>query len=238
MAQLQHLLQNNRDWASEQRTRDPSFFQRLAAQQRPQYFWIGCSDSRVPANTIVGLPPGEVFVHRNVANMVKHSDMNGLSAMQFAVDVLGVSHIIICGHYGCSGVKAALSGAQLGLVDNWLTQMHAIAAKHAALLDACSTDDQRHDLMCELNVIEQVLHTCQSTVVEAAWRRGQDLSVHGWIYSLSDGLIRDLDVSRHGPHRQARATDALLEARERDIAAQVPIRTSAPDCLWGQDYGT
>lgn len=195
-APLDHLLDNNRAWAAAMTATDPAFFARLAAQQAPQYFWIGCSDSRVSANTITGLPPGEVFVHRNVANMVKHADMNCLSAMQFAVDVLKVKHIIVCGHYGCSGVKAALSGQSLGLADNWLTQMQTIADKHQARLAACEGDTARHDLLCELNVIEQVAHVCQSTVVQAAWRRGQPLSVHGWIYGVHDGLLRDLGISQ------------------------------------------
>jgi F420 biosynthesis protein FbiB-like protein len=196
LAPLDHLLDNNRAWAAAMTATDPAFFARLAAQQAPEYFWIGCSDSRVSANTITGLPPGAVFVHRNVANMVKHADMNCLSAMQFAVDVLKVKHIIVCGHYGCGGVKAALSGQSLGLADNWLTQMQTIAQKHQAQLAACDSDTARHDLLCELNVIEQVAHVCQSTVVQAAWRRGQALSVHGWIYGVHDGLLRDLGISQ------------------------------------------
>jgi len=199
MGQLDHLLQSNQDWAAAVRARDPAFFDRLAAQQLPAYFWVGCSDSRVPANTIVDLPPGEIFVHRNVANMVKHSDMNCLSAMQFAVDMLKVRHIIVCGHYGCSGVKAVLSNVRLGLVDNWLAQMRVTRDKHIARLDECTDEQARHDMLCELNVIDQVANTCESTVVQTAWRRGQDLTVHGWIYGLTDGRIRDLEVSQQGP---------------------------------------
>lgn len=249
MGTLHHLLQNNQAWAEEVCARDPSFFQRLALQQAPEYFWVGCSDSRVPANIITDLPPGEVFVHRNVGNMVQHSDMNCLSAMQFAVDVLKVKHIIVCGHYGCSGVKAVLSGDRLGLVDNWLAQMHAIREKYGARLESCTDERARHDLLCTLNVIEQVANTCRSTVVQSAWGRGQDLSVHGWIYGLSDGRIRDLEVSQHTPEHPCgvdagwarqlpAACAALLTARERDIVTGTAIRTSAPDCMWGQDYGT
>ena len=249
MGTLAHLLQNNRAWAEEVCARDPGFFERLASQQAPEYFWIGCSDSRVPANIITDLPPGQVFVHRNVANMVQHSDMNCLSAMQFAVDVLQVKHIIVCGHLGCSGVKAVLSGGRLGLVDNWLAQMHVICDKYRARLDSCADECVQHDLLCELNVIEQVANTCQSTVVQRAWRSGQDLTVHGWIYGLKDGRIRDLGVSQQAPERAPEvdadwarklppACAALLTAREKDIVTQATIRTSSPDCMWGQDYGT
>lgn len=195
MDQLRQLLHNNRAWAAEVRTRDPAFFQRLARQQTPEYFWIGCSDSRVPANTIVDLPPGEVFVHRNVANMVKHADMNCLSAMQFAVDVLQVKYVIVCGHYGCGGVRAALSRQRLGLSDNWLRQMHELCDKYHDELQACEDLVARHHRLCELNVIQQVANACETTVVQDAWARGQQLSVHGWIYGINDGLLRDLDIS-------------------------------------------
>lgn len=249
MGALTHLLHNNRAWSDEVRARDPGFFRRLAGQQSPDYFWVGCSDSRVPANTIIDLPPGEVFVHRNVANMVQHSDMNCLSAMQFAVDVLAVKHIIVCGHYGCSGVKAALAGERLGLVDNWLAPLAAVHDRYAGRIAQCAGERERYDLLCELNVIEQVANTCRSTVVERAWDAGQPLTVHGWIYGLHDGRIRDLEVSQHTPQPEpgfdadwARqlppACKALLTARESDIVQQVAIRTSAPDCMWGQDYGT
>ncbi|MDN5874195.1 MAG: carbonate dehydratase [Sinobacteraceae bacterium] len=196
MGQLEHLLHNNQAWAKDVSDRDPEYFSRLAAQQNPEYFWVGCSDSRVPANIIIGLPPGEVFVHRNIANMVKHADMNCLSAMQFAVDVLKVKHIIICGHYGCGGIKAVLSGERLGLADNWLAQLYSIHDKYRAALDQAQNECQRQDLLCEFNVIEQVTNACQSTVVQDAWRRDQPLTVHGWIYGLSDGRIHDLNVSR------------------------------------------
>lgn len=196
MGQLEHLLHNNQAWANDVSDHDPEYFSRLAAQQNPEYFWVGCSDSRVPANIIIGLPPGEVFVHRNVANMVKHADMNCLSAMQFAVDILKVKHIIICGHYGCGGIKAVLSGERLGLVDNWLAQLYSIRDKYRVALEQAQNEDHRQDLLCEFNVIEQVTNTCQSTVVQDAWRRDQPLTVHGWIYGLNNGRIRDLNVSR------------------------------------------
>ena len=199
MGQLDHLLQNNRDWAAEVCARDPAFFDRLSGQQAPQYLWIGCSDSRVPANTIVDLPPGEVFVHRNLANMVKHADMNCLSVMQFAIDVLQVRHIIICGHYGCSGVRAAFSDERLGISDNWLRQMHDIREKHRDTLGACRDEHHRYNTLCEINVMEQVANACQTTVVQDAWQRGQLLSVHGWIYGVHNGLLRDLQVSADNP---------------------------------------
>jgi carbonic anhydrase len=221
MGQLEHLLKNNRAWAYEVTERDPEFFQRLASQQHPEYFWVGCSDSRVPANSIIGLPPGEVFVHRNVANMVKHADMNCLSAMQFAVDILKVKHIIICGHYGCSGIKAVLSGQRLGLADNWLTQLHSIQEKHRSALDACPDPDARHDLLCELNVVEQVTNTCQSTVVQDAWHRGQALTVHGWIYGLTDGRIRDLNVSEQTPQKMISINGRLPRGCEAGSTAAV-----------------
>lgn len=248
MGQLEHLLQNNRAWVPEVSVRDPGFFERLASQQAPEYFLVGCSDSRVPANTITDLPPGEVLVHRNVANMVKPADMNCLSAMQFAMDVLKVKHIIICGHYGCSGVKAVLSGERLGLVDNWLAQMHMIQDKYRAELESCQEERTRHDMLCELNVIEQVANTCRSTVVQSAGRHGQALAVHGWIYGLAVGRIRDLGVSqqtpKHLPGGDAQAApklsptcSVLLTAREKDIATRATICTSSPDNMWGQDYG-
>ena len=173
---------------------DPEFFARLARQQAPQYLWIGCSDSRVPANEIVGLPPGEMFVHRNVANVVVHADLNCLAAMQFAVDVLHVRHIIVCGHYGCGGVLAALRDERLGLVDNWLRHVQDVRWKHRLELEALSGESERHRRLCELNVIEQVLNVSQTTVVREAWSRGQALAVHGWIYDVADGLLRDLDI--------------------------------------------
>ena len=194
MSTLDHLFDNNRAWAARQVEREPNFFQRLVAQQAPEYLWIGCSDSRVPANEIVGLLPGELFVHRNVANVVVHTDLNCLSVLQFAVDVLRVEHVIVCGHYGCGGVRAALSSERLGLIDNWLRHVQDVSERHAALLDV-DGDDARVDRLCELNVIDQARHVCETTVVQDAWRRNQPLTVHGWIYGLSDGRLRDLSFS-------------------------------------------
>ncbi|HBL30485.1 MAG TPA: carbonate dehydratase [Acidobacteria bacterium] len=194
---LGHLFDNNRAWAAEMTRSDPDFFTQLSHQQTPPYFWIGCSDSRVPANQIVGLLPGEMFVHRNVANVVVPTDLNGLSALQFAVDVLRVRDVIVCGHYGCSGVLAALSDQRLGLVDNWLRHVQDVHEKYRAGL-AALPEAERHDRLCELNVIEQARHVCQTTVVRDAWARGQALAVHGWIYRLEDGLLRDLGVCTTG----------------------------------------
>jgi carbonic anhydrase len=194
VADLAELFDNNRAWAADVLSRDPDFFAGLAERQSPEYLWIGCSDSRVPANQIVGLAPGDVFVHRNVANLVVHTDLNCLSVLQYAVDVLRVKHVIVCGHYGCGGVGAALTGARLGLIDNWLRHVQDVAEKHAHEL-ASLPEDARSDRLCELNVVEQVLNTCQTTVVVDAWARGQDLTVHGLVYGLEDGLLRDLGVS-------------------------------------------
>jgi carbonic anhydrase len=192
MRTLNHLLENNRTWASEITRSDPDFFTKLAQQQLPQHLWIGCSDSRVPANQIVGLLPGEMFVHRNVANVVVHADLNCLSTIQFAVDVLKVRDIIVCGHYGCGGVLAALRDERMGLVDNWLRHVQDVREKHRAEIDGLATEAEQHDRLCELNVIEQVINVSRTTVVREAWTRGQTLAVHGWIYSLQDGLLRDL----------------------------------------------
>ena len=194
MRKLSGLFEQNRAWAETVNARDPDFFSNLAQQQSPKYLWIGCSDSRVPANQIVGMQPGELFVHRNVANVVVHSDLNCLSTLQFAVDVLQVAHIIVCGHYGCGGVQAALENRKLGLIDNWLRHVQDVMNKHEALLAALPEDKDRLDRLCELNVIEQVSNVCQTTVVREAWERGQPLAVHGWIYSISDGLLRDLGL--------------------------------------------
>jgi carbonic anhydrase len=199
MRTLAHLFDNNRSWAKSVTARDPDFFANLSRQQSPEYLWIGCSDSRVPANQIVGLAPGELFVHRNVANVVVHTDLNCLSVMQFAVDVLKVRHIIVCGHYGCSGVRAALFGDRLGLIDNWLRHVQDVRRKHEAALAALRDESQRSDRLCELNVVEQVANVCQTTIVREAWERGQPLAVHGWIYSLQDGLLRDLDTTVTSP---------------------------------------
>jgi carbonic anhydrase len=192
---LSHLFDNNRAWAAEMTRQDPGFFERLSRQQAPQYLWIGCSDSRVPANQIVGLLPGEMFVHRNIANVVVHTDLNCLSTIQFAVEFLHVRHIIVCGHYGCAGVAAALRDEKLGLVDNWLRHVQDVRLKHRTELDALESDAQRIRRLCERNVIEQVANVGNTTVVRDAWARGQELAVHGWVYDLQDGLLRDLVVS-------------------------------------------
>jgi carbonic anhydrase len=186
------LFAKNRAWASEMTRSDPEFFQRLSRQQSPQYLWIGCSDSRVPANQIVGLLPGEMFVHRNVANVVVHTDLNCLSVVQFAVEVLQVRDIIVCGHYGCGGVLAALRNEKLGLIDNWLRHVQDVRWKHEAVLHDLQSEPEQHYRLCELNVVEQVFNVSQTSVVRDAWARGQDLIVHGWIYDIRDGLLREL----------------------------------------------
>jgi carbonic anhydrase len=194
MRVLKHLFENNQRWAASVNQYDPGFFEKLAAQQAPEYLWIGCADSRVPANEITGLLPGEVFVHRNVANIVVHTDFNCLSCIQYAVEMLNVKHIIICGHYGCGGIKAAMQNNQLGLIDNWLRHIKDIYLKYQPALDAIVEESKRTDRLCELNVIEQVSNVCHTTIVQSAWNRGQSLTVHGWIYDLHDGLLRDLNV--------------------------------------------
>ncbi len=191
---LSHLLANNRAWAERKRAEDPEFFSRLTAQQNPEYLWIGCSDSRVPANQITGLAPGEVFVHRNVGNLVVHSDLNCLSVMQFAVDVLKVRHIMVVGHYGCGGVRAAIEEQRHGLIDNWLRHIQDVRNKHRAVL-AATAEEQRVNRLCELNVIEQMANVCRTTLVQDAWERGQNLSVHGWVYGIDDGLLREMGVA-------------------------------------------
>lgn len=195
MRTLSHLFDNNRSWSTRIREQDSDFFLKLSRQQQPGYLWIGCSDSRVPANEIVGLLPGELFVHRNVANVVVHTDLNCLSVMQFAIDILKVRHIIVCGHYGCSGVRAALQGDRLGLSDNWLRHVQDVHHKHQRRLAGIEDRSRAAERLCELNVIEQVLNVCETTIVRDAWERGQELSVHGWIYGLHDGLLRDLDCT-------------------------------------------
>jgi carbonic anhydrase len=195
MKKLSHLFDKNRAWSKGIHERDPEFFAKLSRQQSPEYLWIGCSDSRVPANQIVGLLPGEIFVHRNIANVVVHTDLNCLSVAQFAVDVIKVRHVIVCGHYGCGGVRAALRGDRHGLVDNWLRHIQDVRDKHESLLKALDNEVERVDRLCELNVIEQVLNVCQTSIVRDAWQRGQELTVHSWIYGLHDGLLRDLGMA-------------------------------------------
>lgn len=194
MRTLQPLFENNREWASKIKKDDPEFFSKLSKQQSPQYLWIGCSDSRVPANQIVNLLPGELFVHRNIANVVVHTDLNCLSVLQFAVDVLKVKHVIVCGHYSCGGVNAAFKENRLGLCDNWIRHIRDITEKHTGLLSSILDNHQKGDKLCELNVIEQVKNVCETTIVQNAWLSGEDLSVHGWIYSINDGLLKDLNL--------------------------------------------
>ncbi len=196
---LDHLKDNNRAWADGKLAADPGFFQRLVGQQSPEYLWIGCADSRVPANEIVGLDPGELFVHRNVANLAPPQDANYLSVLQFAVDVLKVKHILVVGHYGCGGVVAAVDGQRRGLVDHWLHPIREVYAAHRGELEALGDDHARHDRLCELNVIRQVRNVASDVFVRDAWLRGQPISVHGWVYSLSDGLVNDMDVTCSGP---------------------------------------
>ena len=194
MDDLKQLLQQNKLWAANIKATDPGFFQTLAKEQTPRYLWIGCADSRVPSTQLVGLIPGQMFVHRNVANIVVHTDFNCLSVIQYAVDVLGIKHIIVCGHHGCGGVKAAMENVQHGLIDNWLRHVQDIVHGHQELLDE-KDEDKRLNRLCELNVIEQVFNVARTTIVQNAWQRGQDLTVHGWIYSLEDGLLRDLGLT-------------------------------------------
>jgi len=191
---LSDLLEKNREWSERIQREDPGFFQRLSLQQAPEYLWIGCSDSRVPANQIIDMAPGEVFVHRNIANVVVHTDLNCLSVIQFAVDVLKVKRILVVGHYGCGGVHAALHGTRVGLADNWLRHVSDVAEKHGGCIEHAQTNE-RHDRLCELNVIEQVQNVCMTTIVRDAWTRGQELSVHGWVYSLRNGLVHDMGIN-------------------------------------------
>ena len=192
MDSLPELFDNNRRWADSLRAQNPAFFRELSQQQAPDYLWIGCSDSRVPATQLVNLQPGEMFVHRNVANVVVHTDLNCLSVLQFAVEVLQVQHVIVCGHYGCGGVQAALRGTRLGLIDNWLRHVQDVMQRHTRLLERIEGEAARSDRLCELNVIEQAFNVGQTTIVESAWARGQQLTLHGWVYSLENGLLRDL----------------------------------------------
>jgi len=215
MQYLPELFENNRRWAAERLASDPQFFARLAGLQTPPYLWIGCSDSRVPANDIVGLLPGELFVHRNVANVVVHSDLNCLSVIQYAVDVLKVRHVMVVGHYGCGGVRAALEDAQFGLIDNWLRHVRDVCAAHRELVAAAPAGESRVNRLCELNVLEQAANVCETTVVRDAWARGQVLSVHGWVYGLEDGLLRDLGFAVSAASGVQAALNAALGALAR-----------------------
>ncbi|MBK8336759.1 MAG: carbonate dehydratase [Sterolibacteriaceae bacterium] len=212
MSSIDHLFDANREWSRRMRDGDPQYFERLSRVQAPEYLWVGCSDSRVPANQIIDLQPGEVFVHRNVANVVVHTDLNCLSVLQFAVDALRVKHILVVGHYGCGGVKAALRNNRLGLIDNWLRHVQDVRDKHRALLQAVAGGELKADRLCELNVIEQAVNVCETTVVRDAWERGQSVDVHGWIYSLGDGLIRDLGL-------RASSLEEMTESYDRALAA-------------------
>ncbi|MEC5161633.1 carbonic anhydrase [Janthinobacterium sp. CG_23.3] len=208
---LASLLQNNRAWADAMVAKEPNFFKKLESQQSPEYLWIGCSDSRVPANELLGLAPGDVFVHRNIANVVVHSDLNCLSVLQFAIDVLKVKHVIIVGHYGCKGVHAAMTGTRIGLADNWLRHVQDVHQKHERYLGDVLTSGQRADRLCELNVTEQVVNVCQTTIVQDAWDRGQEVSVHGWVYGLQDGLLNDLEITVGAAHELAPRMKSRLE---------------------------
>lgn len=214
MGELDQLLEKNRAWADSIKSQDPEFFTRLSRQQAPEYLWIGCADSRVPANQIVDLMPGELFVHRNVANVVVHTDFNCLSVLQFAVDVLKVKHILVVGHYGCGGVKAALHDEGFGLISNWLRHVQDVGDKYAQVLEALGSDQDRVDRLCELNVVEQVGHVCQNSIVQDAWRRGQQLTVHGFVYDVADGILRDmgLSIASEGDreHVQQNSVDELI----------------------------
>ena len=221
MGELDDLLQRNRDWADQVSRDDPTFFDRLSKQQTPEYLWIGCSDSRVPANQILGLDPGEVFVHRNVANVMSHGDLNALSAIQFAVDILKVKHILLVGHYGCGGVHAAMTGTRVGLADNWLRHVSDLAKKHMALLGSVADEAVRHARMCELNAIEQALNVCETTVVQDAWARGQPLAVHGWVYALDDGRVRELGMDVSSPDALYATYHAAVSAVTRNATKGV-----------------
>ncbi len=217
---LEHLIANNRRWAATAVQADPLFFKRLVEQQSPKYLWIGCSDSRVPANQIIGLPPGEVFVHRNIANLVVHTDLNCLSVLQYAVEVLRVQHVIICGHYGCGGVIAAHRGAPLGLIDNWLRHIQDAAQRHRHVLAREPNPAGQLDRLCELNVLQQAHNVCRTTIVQDAWRRSEPLTIHGWIYRLSDGLLQDLGFSASSPSQvEDEFAGAIAKSTRRDASS-------------------
>ena len=209
---LDPLFEQNRLWSERTQAENPEFFSELAKLQEPEYLWIGCSDSRVPANQIMGLQPGEVFVHRNIANVVVHSDLNCLSVVQFAVQVLRVKHILVVGHYGCGGVRAALNDLRVGLVDNWLRHIHDVKQKHQAIIDGAPVEE-RLDRLCELNVIEQVLNVCETTTVQSAWDRGKPLEVHGWVYGIQDGLLKDLSVCVKSPEEFQQVYRSVADSR-------------------------
>lgn len=216
---LDRLIDNNRAWAARVRREDPEFFSELSKQQAPEFLWIGCADSRVPANEIVGMRPGELFVHRNIANVVVHTDLNCLSVIQFAVDLLGVRDIIVCGHYGCSGVRNALEGRRVGLADNWLRHIQDVQAMHAPHLERIGHEGKRVDRLCELNVLEQVRNVCRTSVIQDAWGRGQIVTVHGWIYGLHDGVVRDLGVAAGDDKEAAEKYAAALAALDPGLNA-------------------
>ncbi|WP_339938201.1 carbonate dehydratase [Undibacterium luofuense] len=218
----EQLFENNRRWADAIRQKDPHFFETLASQQTPDYLWIGCSDSRVPANELLGMLPGELFVHRNIANVVVHSDLNSLSVLQFAVDVLKVRNIIICGHYGCSGVHAAMMNRRVGLADNWLRHVQDVHQKHERYLGEIVDDRVRGDQLCELNVIEQVVNVCKTTIIQDAWDRGQEVTVHGWVYGLQDGLLQPLGMTVDSNETLSQHLESSL-TRYQPVAQKVTV---------------
>lgn len=225
---LQDLFANNRAWAARRREQDPEFFSRLVAQQFPEYLWIGCSDSRVPANEIVGLDPGDLFVHRNIANLVVHTDLNCLSVLQYAVDVLKVRHVIVTGHYGCGGVRAALENARLGLSDNWLRHVQDVREQHKGILHALTEPTARVNRLCELNVVEQVRHVCETTIAQDAWDRKQSLAVHGLVYGLDDGRLRDLGTSVASAEEVGQVYTEAVAGLAKDRPARRVARARAP----------
>ena len=220
MGQLDHLLEKNKSWADSIKAQDPQFFHRLSNQQAPEYLWIGCADSRVPANQIVDLMPGELFVHRNVANVVVHTDFNCLSVLQFAIDVLKVKHVLVVGHYGCGGVRASLLDEGFGLISNWLRHVQDVRDKHRSVLDGIASEQDRVDRLCELNVVEQVGHVCQNNIVQEAWRRGQPLTVHGFVYDVADGILRDMGLSVASEEDRERVRQNSI-----DELVQRPVRS-------------
>ncbi|WP_250481431.1 MULTISPECIES: carbonate dehydratase [unclassified Caballeronia] len=234
---LAHLFANNQEWVERKLAEDAAFFERLAHQQTPEYLWIGCADSRVPANEIIGLPPGEVFVHRNIANVVVHSDLNCLSVIQFAVDLLKVKHIMVVGHYGCSGVGAALVGRRVGLADNWLRHVEDVREKHGALLDEWPMGDARHRRLVELNTIEQTINVCRTTVVQDAWARGQELTVHGWTYGVHDGRLRNMGMMIGAPAEIDPVYQSCVAAMTRSGAHSAENDVLASDAALAERLG-